>query len=256
MSALALEEVTFSYGPERFIDRLSIAVQPGELVGLMGPNGSGKSTILRLAAGILRPRKGGIAVCGRAVGSLGGRTRAGLVAFLPQILDMQAPFRTEELIALGATAGPGGQGLGVDEAMLAVGLDAKADAFLADLSGGERRRAYIAMTLVQGAMLLLLDEPLANLDLRYQLQLVQLLRDIARAKGIAVFVSLHEIWIGALLDRLVVVKEGRVLADGTPQAALTASTLQAAYDLAGPIDTLPLPERSALAGLLGRGNSG
>lgn len=255
MPALAFEEVTFSYGPQRFIDRLSIALQAGELVGLMGPNGSGKSTILRLAAGILAPREGRIAVSGKAVRSFGGRTRAGLVAFLPQILDMQAPFRVAELIAMGEYAGPGAPGLSVDEAIRAVGLEAKAEAFLVDLSGGERRRAYIAMTLVQGAMLLLLDEPLANLDLKYQLQLVHLLRDIARTKGIAVFISLHEIWIGASMDRLVVVKEGRVLADGTPRSTLTASILQAAYDLSGSIGTLLPTDRSALADFLGGRNS-
>lgn len=231
MTMLEFANVSFSYGPHGFMEQLSFAVAGGELVGLMGPNGAGKSTILKLAAGLLSPHKGAVLVGKRAIRSYGGRERAKLVAYLPQTLDTQVPFRVAELVGMGAYPRSGEAALTVGEALHLTGLEDKAAAFLTELSGGEQRRAYIAMTLVQGARVLLLDEPLASLDIRYQFDLYRLLKDIAREQGVSVCLSLHDIGMGALLDRLLLLKHGRVIAHGDPGSVLTDELVRDAFDL-------------------------
>ena len=236
MSTLEFSNVSFSYGTKIFVDQMSFSVAEGELLGLMGPNGAGKSTILKLAAGLLSPQKGTVTVGKKAIGSYSWKERAKLVAYLPQTLDLQAPFRVGELVRMGGYPQEGSQALTVEEALHTVGLQGKEKMLLAELSGGERRRAYIAMTLVQGARVLLLDEPLASLDIKYQFDLYRLLKDIAREKGVAVFMSLHDIGMGALLDRLLLVKDGLLIAQGDPGSVLTDDIVQDVYDLNDSID--------------------
>lgn len=231
MTTLEFKNVSFSYGVKRFIEQISFSVAEGELVGLMGPNGSGKSTILKLAAGLLSPQKGNVIVEKRSIGSYRGKERAKLVAYLPQTLDLQAPFRVGELVRMGEYQQECSQALGAEEALQIVGLDGRAKTHLAELSGGERRRAYIAMTLVQGARVLLLDEPLASLDIKYQFDLYNLLKDITRVKGVSVFMSLHDIGMGAMMDRLLLVKNGAVISEGEPDNVLTDEIVQNAYDI-------------------------
>lgn len=232
MTALEFTDVSFSYGAKRFIEQMSFSVAEGELVGLMGPNGAGKSTVLKLAAGLLSPQNGEVQVGKQPVGSYRGKERAKLVAYLPQILDLKAPFRVGELVRMGKyPQQEGNKTLSVEEALHIVGLQEKTNTHLAELSGGERRRAYIAMTLVQGARILLLDEPLASLDIKYQFDLYRLLKEIVREKGVSVFMSLHDIGMGAMLDRLLLVKDGRVLSEGEPGTVLTDEAVRDAYDL-------------------------
>jgi iron complex transport system ATP-binding protein len=231
MTTLEFANVSFSYGPKMFMDQMSFSLVEGELVGLMGPNGAGKSTVLKLAAGLLAPQKGNVMVANKAIGSYRGKQRAKLVAYLAQTLDLQAPFRVGELVRMGEYPQEGSLALTVKEALHIVGLQGKVKTHLAELSGGERRRAYIAMTLVQGARVLLLDEPLASLDIKYQFDLYRLLKDIAREKGVSVFMSLHDIGMGAMLDRLLLVKGGRLVAQGGPDSVLTDEIVQNAYDL-------------------------
>jgi len=177
-----------------------------------------------------------VLVAGEAIATCPGWKRAGLVAFLPQLLDMDAPFRVSELVGMGRAGRRGGTGSDVDEALAITGLADRRDAFLCELSGGERRRAYIAMTLVQGSRLLLLDEPLANLDLRYQLECLRLLREISRERGVSVFVSLHDLWIATLMDRLVMLSGGELLAVGRPAEVLAQPAVRQAFDPDGVID--------------------
>jgi len=231
MTTLEFEDVSFSYSAKRFVAQMSFSVAEGELVGLMGPNGAGKSTILKLAAGLLSSQKGKVLVGNQTIGSYSGKERAKLVAYLPQILDLHAPFRVGELVRMGEYPQEGFQALSVEEALHIVGLQGKKDTHLAELSGGERRRAYIAMTLVQGAKVLLLDEPMASLDIRYQFDLYKLLKKIVREKGVSVLMSSHDIGMGAMLDRLILVKGGVVIAQGNPGTVLTDETVQDAYDL-------------------------
>lgn len=241
---LEFRDVYFSFGKAAFIEEVGFSLEPGELVGLMGPNGAGKSTLLKLAAGILSPGSGTVLIENREVRSYSGKERAQRLAYLPQILDMQPPFRVGELVRMGEYSYTKQQRFTIEETLDLVGLTDKSSVFLGDLSGGERRRAYIAMTLVQGGKLLLLDEPLANLDLRYQIELIRLLRRICSTNGISVLLSLHDIALGNQLNRVIMVKNGRLIAEGAPATVLADETIRFAYDL----DLSDLPKSTGCLG--------
>ena len=230
---LEMRAVDFSYTEEPFIRGLDLGVRDGDFIALLGANGSGKSTLLRLLSGILPPEAGDMALWSKAMSSYRNRDRAKLVSFLPQTLDMGVPFTVEELAGMGLypyEAAHGKRGAeAVEEALEMVGLTGKREAVLGELSGGEKRRAYIAMTLLQGAGILLLDEPLANLDIRYQLELIRLLRELNATRRISIVMALHEINLAMRFDRVVLVKEGGVLADGTPGEVLTEGLLMEAF---------------------------
>lgn len=229
---LELEKACYSYDRRApLITELSFTLGEGEFIGLLGANGSGKSTILKLASGILKPRSGSIKLWGRGIHSLRNRDRAKLISYLPQSLDITVPFTVKELVGMGLYPYDIPPSMGVDDALELVGLAAKADAHLMDLSGGERRRTFIAMTLVQGAGLLLLDEPLANLDIKYQIELVRLLRKLREAKNISVVMALHDINIALQFDKVMVIKDGSIIGSGKPGQVLTRETLKQAFDV-------------------------
>jgi iron complex transport system ATP-binding protein len=121
--------------------------------------------------------------------------------------------------------------MSVDEALDMTGLTDKADARLTDLSGGERRRTFIAMTLLQGAGLLLLDEPLANLDIKYQIDLIRLLKKLREVKNISVVMALHDINIALQFEKVILIKEGNIIKSGRPEDVLSRSMLRKAFDV-------------------------
>ena len=229
---LELRDASFSYERKgRLIEGLALGVGEADFVGLLGANGSGKSTILKLLAGILRPSSGEVNLWGKPIASLRNRDRAKLVSYLPQTLDMRVPFTAGELAAMGLYPYESPPALSVDEALEMVGLADKRDTPVANLSGGERRRAYIAMTLLQGAGILLLDEPLANLDIRFQMELMRLLRELNSKRGISILMALHDVNLAFQFDRLVLVKEGRVLGEGPPDRVLERELLREAFEI-------------------------
>lgn len=228
---LELGDVSFSYDGRNFIDSLSLGVGEGDFVGLLGANGSGKSTILKLLSGILRPSGGKVNLWGKPISSLKNRDRAKLLSYLPQMLDMRVPFRVGELASMGLYPYDTPPELTVEEALGMVGLSEKRDALIANLSGGERRRAYIAMTLLQGAGILLLDEPLANLDIKFQIEIMRLLRELNSTRKISIVMALHDVNLAFQFERLVLVKEGRVLGAGAPEEVLSRELLREAFDI-------------------------
>jgi ABC-type cobalamin/Fe3+-siderophores transport system ATPase subunit len=147
------------------------------------------------------------------------------------MLDMRVPFRVEELAAMGLYPYETPPPLSVDDAMGMVGLSEKRGTLLTNLSGGERRRAYIAMTLLQGAGILLLDEPLANLDIRFQVELIRLLRQLNSKRDISIVMALHDVNLAFQFPKIVLIKEGRVLGAGAPEKVLTDELLKEAFEI-------------------------
>jgi iron complex transport system ATP-binding protein len=238
-SILELKGVSFSYsggphsGPpsgEGLIEGLDLAVNEADFVALLGANGSGKSTILKLLGGILRPHRGAVDLWGRPISSLQNRDRAKLVSYMPQVLDLNVPFKVRELVEMGLYPYDIRPEMTVSEAVSKVGLGPKSESLIRELSGGERRRAFIAMTLLQGAGILLLDEPLSNLDIRYQMEIIRLLRELNSEGGISIVMALHDINLAFQFDRVVLVKEGRLLAEGGPVEVLTDEMLHTAFE--------------------------
>jgi len=229
---LELAGVSYSYEKGRpFIFDLSFTVGEGDFIGLLGANGSGKSTIMKVASGLLRPSSGSVLLWGKDLAATRHKDRAKLISYLPQTLDISVPFTIRELVAMGLYPYDIPPAMSVDEALEMVGLTDKADAHLTDLSGGERRRTFIAMTLLQGAGLLMLDEPLANLDIKYQIELVRLLRKLRASRNISVVMALHDINIALQFEKVMLIKEGNLIGSGPPEAVLSRAMLKQAFDV-------------------------
>lgn len=229
---LDFNNVSFSYETGTpFIKDISLPIKNGEFIGLLGANGSGKSTILKLASGILQPVSGQIHLWGKELGSIPNRDRAKLLSYLPQFLDMNIPFTVREFVGMGLYPYETMPELTVDDAIEMVGLTDYSESLTTHISGGERRRVYIALTLLQGAGLVLLDEPLANLDIRYQMELIKLLKDLGAKRNITAVMALHDINIAFQFDRLILVKEGHIIGNGKPEEVLTKEMLKKAFDV-------------------------
>jgi zinc/manganese transport system ATP-binding protein len=233
-TALSVDRVSVSLGGRPVLDEVSFEIGAGEFTGLIGPNGAGKTTLLRVVLGLQHPGSGSVAIAGRQQGSL-RHQRAG---YVPQkiLLDPSMPMRARDLVALGADGTRYGLRLpssaraeAVDEMLHAVGAEHFADARVGTLSGGEQQRVLIAHALISRPPLLLLDEPLANLDLRSDREIVTLLARIAREQQVAVLLSAHEMnQLLPFLDRVVYLAAGRA-ASGPTGEVITTQVLSRLY---------------------------
>ncbi len=229
---LEFDNVGFYYMKTKpFINDMSFTLKNGEFMGLLGANGSGKSTILKLASGILHASGGRVNLWGKSIQHYKNRDRAKLLSYLPQILDMNIPFTVNEVVCMGLYPYDIPPALTSGEALEMVGLTDKAGTLITNLSGGERRRVYIAMTLLQGAGLVLLDEPLANLDIKYQIELLRLLKELREKRDITVVMALHDINIALQFDNVMLIREGEILRIGRPEFILSKELIQKAFDV-------------------------
>jgi iron complex transport system ATP-binding protein len=243
---LALEGVAARLGDRAVLAGVDLAVAPGEIVGLVGRNGAGKTTLLRIAAGTLAPDAGRVTLDGSEIASFDRRARARIVALVPQDTQVPFPFSVAELVLMGRTPHLGF--LGFEDAhdldvaraaMQRMGIEALADRAAPTLSGGERQLAVVARALAQEPRLLLLDEPTAFLDLRHRLEVLTVLRERA-ADGASALVVSHDLGLAArFCDRLVLLGDGRVLAEGPPRDVLSPDTLRAAFGIEAEIVTAP-----------------
>lgn len=214
---------------------VGLAVRPGEWVALLGPNGSGKSTLLRVMAGLLRPRAGGVFLEGKPLRAYGSYARGRLLAYLPQGGPYPEGLLVEEVVRLGRLPHLGLWGRegredveAVEWALEVTGASRFRGRYLGSLSGGERQRVLLARALAARPRYLLLDEPTTFLDLEYQGGLLALFQNLV-AKGMGILSVLHDPNQAALAGRVAVLKGGRLLAEGRPEAVLTEALLQGLY---------------------------
>ena len=225
---------------------ISLSVSPGRLLAVVGPNGAGKTTLMRLLSGSLTPQKGGVTLDDRALSRFSDRDRALAIAVVPQSESSPFPVAVREMVGMGRYAhlGPWERfgdrdRAAVDDALARCAVAEFADRQLGELSGGERQRARIARALAQEAPVLLLDEPTAGLDLRYRMELFDLLRQL-RAAGLGVLVITHDLNLAArFADRLLLLDRGRARARGTPEEVLSREFLEAVYEW--PLRVVPHP---------------
>jgi len=212
----------------------SLAVRAGEILVLAGPNGSGKSTLLAGLAGELAPRSGEVRFDGQDLRGLSRRGFARRVASLPQSPAVPEGMSVEALVAHGrhphrGLFGPAGAAdrAAVRDAIAALELEPLRRRALETLSGGERRRVWLAMVLAQQPELLLLDEPTAALDLRQQWEVLERLAELNRERGLTLVVSLHDLGQAAgLAHRIALLHRGRLYAEGPPERLLVEETLR------------------------------
>lgn len=214
------------------LDGADLSVRPGEVVALCGPNGAGKSSAIRAALGLLPLSRGAARLGGEEVRRLSERARGARAAYLPQERSIAWNLPAVEVAALGAPFLAGAAALDRARAALdEVGIGRLADRGVGEMSGGERARVLLARALVVDAPLLVADEPIAGLDPDAQLLVLERLRARAEGGG-GVLVSLHDLTLAArYADRLVVMSQGRVAADGPPTQALSPAVLRTAFNL-------------------------
>jgi iron complex transport system ATP-binding protein len=235
MSILALDAVAAKLGGRTVLEDVSAVFRPGEITAVVGPNGAGKSTLLSLLAGLRRPASGGATLDGEVIADLPDRRRAQRIGYLPQIAEIAWPLEVRSLVALGLTPWLGARGPGaghleaVETVMRTVRITDLAERRVDTLSGGERARVLLARAMVGEPEWLLADEPLAGLDPAHVLEVCDVFRAVAgETRG--VILTLHDLTAAwRLADRIIVIAEGRVVADGAPSQALTPEILSRAY---------------------------
>lgn len=230
MSMLAVRDITLSRGGRQLLQDVDLALQAGQVLGVIGPNGAGKSSLLRVLAGLARPQAGTVRLDGEDIHQHSAAKRARGIGYHPQQAMLHWPLSVAAVVALGRYA----HGASMDalsprdhEAIAAAiercGLAALVERRADQLSGGELARVHIARLLAGEHRLLLADEPIANLDPRYQMEILQALRAHARDRG-GVVVVLHDLNIAARhCDQLLLLAAGEVVSAGPPGAVLTAA---------------------------------
>jgi len=244
---LKIENLTVSYGPRRVLQAVTLDVASGETLALIGPNGAGKSTLVRAASGVIPVESGRVRTNGDDLLALPAAQRARRLAVVPQAVTLPPAFTVWETVLLGRNPYLNflGQLSAHDEQVARAAL-AKVDALdlaerrVGELSGGEQQRVLLARALAQATPILLMDEPTAHLDLHYQVGLLETVRSLAHADGLAVLVALHDLNLAArYADRLALLVGGEIKAVGSPRQVLTAESISAAYHL--PVEVVPHP---------------
>lgn len=238
MTILQASQVDIGYGATRIVQGLSFAPPAGKVTALIGPNGCGKSTLLKAFARILKPLSGELTLDGQAYSALSARQLARQIAFLPQVLPVPEGVSVRQLVAYGRSPHnslwgrlSGNDQSHVTQAMQRLELDSLADRALADLSGGQRQRAWLAMVLAQNAPVVLLDEPTTYLDISHQVELLDLMRELA-AEGKTVITVLHDINQACrYADHLAVMHGGRLVADGAPGAVMGVALMREVFEV-------------------------
>jgi len=239
MTMLSVKNLDVSLGRKAVLEAVSLEVREGEFIGLIGPNGAGKTTLLRALLG-LTPSSGTISLNGSDLRRMHVADRAKAISYLPQERDVAWPVTVRMLVSLGRSAlKPVFAGLDSgDEAAIETAMQRMSVAEFAsrpanELSGGERARALIARVLAQDTPIIMTDEPVAGLDPAHQLELMEVFTGLAAEKK-TVIASLHDLGLAAkYCTRLIVLDQGKLVANGMPEEVLTPQLLNEVYGIDG-----------------------
>lgn len=260
---LTADRVSYTYKRRAGVESVNalrdvtVSIPRGSLTGLIGPNGCGKTTLLKLLSGVLSPDSGSVTLDGRTLSSMSKRQVARRLAVVPQETHPAFEYTVLEMALMGRhpylgpfqLEGPADLAIARDS-LTATGTAQLADRSYTSLSGGEKQRVIIASALTQSPEVLLLDEPTASLDLGYQLEIGALLRRLNKERSATMVMATHDLNLAAsLCDTLVLMRQGRVLADGNTPDVLTSASVKQLYDveadvrmheLAGHLTVVPL----------------
>ncbi len=230
-------DLSINYGNKVAVADVNLHVEAGELVTIVGPNGCGKSTLLKAIARIMRPSKGQIKLWNKDIRAMHTKEIAKKIAVLPQMRHTPSDFDVETLIRYGRY--PHGNFMGrltaedqsvIDWAVAKTGMDKLRYKKLNNLSGGENQRAWIAMALAQKTDVIILDEPTTFLDISHQLEVLELLRDLNRKEKVTIVLVLHDLNQAIRYsDRTYVMREGKVISVGQPEAVIESQLLQEVF---------------------------
>ncbi|MHC1596966.1 MAG: ABC transporter ATP-binding protein [Methermicoccaceae archaeon] len=236
---LDVEGIECHYGAMRVLSDVSIGSSSGEVVGIIGPNGSGKSTLIKAMSRLLKPTQGTVLIDGNEVYEMGITDVAKKMAVVSQDEASHFDFTVFDIVLMGRTPHMGRLS-GESESDIEIAMSALKetntlhlkDRLITELSGGERQRVMIARALTQQPRFLLLDEPTSHLDINHQIEILSLVRRLAKQKRLIVVVVLHDLSMATFVcDRLVLLKSGRVVAMGTPEEVITEKNIRDVFDV-------------------------
>ncbi|QYJ80662.1 ABC transporter ATP-binding protein [Shewanella acanthi] len=241
--ALNVQQLSWRHDDKAILSQVSFTLNQGEMLGLIGPNGAGKSSLLRCLYRFIQPTEGSISLFGQDIGLFSPKTFARQVAVVQQDTPHYFEMSAAQIVAMGLTPHKGMfeshshiDTDRVNQALAKVGLSHKSNQQYERLSGGEKQRALIARAIVQQPKLLILDEPTNHLDVRYQIQILTLVRSL----GISVIASIHDLNLAsALCDSLLLLDKGEVVAKGAPKQVLTEASIDEVFGIKARVTTHP-----------------
>ena len=243
------QQLSGGYDDKRIIEAVNLTLHRGEWLSLVGANGSGKSTLLRLLSRILSPQVGTVLLNGRAIHTQPPIEVAKQMAILPQQQVVPAGLSVQQLVSLGRTPHQAWwqwdlTSESLEKVALALAwtqMEAYCDRPVTELSGSERQRAFLALALAQDPQVILLDEPTTFLDIHYQLQLLELLKQLNQKKGLSIITVLHDVNLAARYsDRIACLRQGKLWAVGEIRAMLTPKIMQEVFEVNAAILETPV----------------
>lgn len=236
-TVLDIRSLSAAYGEIIALDRVSLSINRGEILGLIGPNGAGKSTLIRVLSGILKAKSGEVLLNNLNITSYTPSQRARVLAVVPQARQLGGAFSVEQAVLLGRTAYLGFLGkpskLDLEKtywAMEQTDVIHLSRRTLAEISGGEQQRVLLARALAQDTPVLLLDEPTSHLDLRYQVNLLTLLKSLVKKQNLTVLMAMHDLnQVSGTADRVALLVDGCLHSTGTPEDVLTPENIKETY---------------------------
>jgi iron complex transport system ATP-binding protein len=246
---LRIRSISVSYGEIEILHELSLDVNTGEVVSLIGPNGAGKTTMMRAISGVIPVKSGSVHVDDEDLSVTPIAERARLLAVVPQARKLPPEYTVQQSVLMGRTPYLGWLGNpspgDIEKVQWAIDrtrLSELANRRVDELSGGEQQLVLVARALAQDAPVMLLDEPTAHLDLRHQATILDLVHSLARERGLAVLMSLHDLNLVSIFsDRIALLDDGNILAVGQPKEVINQQYLSKVYQV--PLDIIPHPHR-------------
>jgi len=246
---LRIRSISVSYGEIEILHELSLDVNTGEVVSLIGPNGAGKTTMMRAISGVIPIQSGSVHVDDEDLSVTPIAERARLLAVVPQARKLPPEYTVQQSVLMGRTPYLGWLGNpspgDIEKVQWAIDrtrLSELANRRVDELSGGEQQLVLVARALAQDAPVMLLDEPTAHLDLRHQATILDLVHSLARERGLAVLMSLHDLNLVSIFsDRIALLDDGNILAVGKPKEVINQQYLSKVYQV--PLDIIPHPHR-------------
>ncbi|PIC69702.1 iron ABC transporter ATP-binding protein [Sporosarcina sp. P2] len=241
---IQVRELTKFYGKKAVVEKVSVNIHRGKITSFIGPNGAGKSTLLSMVSRLMDADTGEVLLDKGKVKDMKSNDFAKRVAILKQSNFMNVKLTIRELVSFGRFPHCKGRlqeedERMVDQALEYMGLTNMQEAYLDELSGGQRQRAFIAMTIAQDTDYILLDEPLNNLDMKHSVQIMKILRQLVDELGKTVVIVLHDINFASVYsDRIVALKNGKVVKDGVTNDIITSESLREIYDMEIPIQQM------------------
>lgn len=253
-TALHVKDVSVGYGERTVLDTLNVDIKRGAVTSIVGPNGCGKSTLLRTMSRLLNPTNGEIVLDGKSIHDIPTRKLATQLGLLPQTPIAPDGIVVADLVGRGRTPHQGILGRWsqqdydiVAEALETTGISDLAERSIDELSGGQRQRVWIAMALAQRTDTLLLDEPTTYLDVKHQLDVLDLLTELNRDRGTTIVMVLHDLNLAARYsDELVAVSGGKVFAHGHPREVITKENVKSVFGINSVIITDPVSDQPAV----------